>query len=114
MILLASDTSTKSLSVAVCKDGTLIRGITEQTGMTHCQTYMPAVLRLLEESGLCFSDIDLVCLHGRPGIVYRDPDRCFHNEDHGLCSPKGHYRRFDTGNTRYFPDWTVKHWYVPA
>jgi len=67
MILLASDTSTKSLSIAILQDGILLAGMTEQTGTTHCQTYMPAIQKLLEESGLRFSDIDLYACTVGPG-----------------------------------------------
>lgn len=67
MIILASDTSTKSLSVAICRDGIPIGSVTEQTGTTHCQTHMPAIQKLLAESGLSFSDIDLYACTVGPG-----------------------------------------------
>ena len=67
MILFASDTSTKSLSIAVCRDEELICGMTERTGVTHSQTYMPAVLELLKDNGMHFADIDLFACTVGPG-----------------------------------------------
>ncbi len=67
MIILASDTSTKTLSVAICRERTLVAGSTEQTGTTHCQTHMPVVLKLLTEAGLRFCDIDLYACTVGPG-----------------------------------------------
>lgn len=67
MILFASDTSTKSLSIAICQDEELIGGMTVRTGITHSQTYMPAVLELLKEYGMHFSDIDLFACTVGPG-----------------------------------------------
>jgi tRNA threonylcarbamoyladenosine biosynthesis protein TsaB len=67
MILFASDTSTKSLSIAICRDEELIGGMTERTGVTHSQTYMPAILELLKDNGMHFSDIDLFACTVGPG-----------------------------------------------
>lgn len=67
MILFASDTSTRSLSIAICRDEELICGMTERTGVTHSQTYMPAVLELLKDNGMQFSDIDLFACTVGPG-----------------------------------------------
>lgn len=67
MKILSSDTSTKSLSVAICEGNEIIINYTIQTGTTHSQTYMPAVLKIMQEACLQFSDIDLfVCTTG-PG-----------------------------------------------
>lgn len=67
MIILASDTSTKTLSVAICREGALLAGVTEQTGTTHCQTHMPVIQRLLAQAGLHFGDIDLYACTIGPG-----------------------------------------------
>ena len=67
MIILASDTSTKTLSVAICREGTLLAGSTEQTGTTHCQTHMPVILKHLTDAGLRFCDIDLYACTVGPG-----------------------------------------------
>ncbi|MHB1483942.1 MAG: ribosomal protein S18-alanine N-acetyltransferase [Saccharofermentanales bacterium] len=67
MLILASDTSTKSLSVAICRDNEIIRSETGMTGTTHAQKHMPAIINMLEAAGLKFSDIDMfVCTTG-PG-----------------------------------------------
>lgn len=67
MIILASDTSTKSLSVAILREGNPVGSITKNTGMTHSQTHMPAVIQLLKECALDFSDIDLYACAIGPG-----------------------------------------------
>lgn len=67
MLILASDTSTKSLSVAICRDDEVIISETCVTGTTHAQKHMPALIDILGKTGLRFSDMDLfVCTTG-PG-----------------------------------------------
>lgn len=67
MIILASDTSTKSLSVAISQDGMPVAHSTKQTGTTHSQTHMPAIQKLLDDSSLHFTDIDLYACTVGPG-----------------------------------------------
>lgn len=67
MIILASDTSTKSLSVAICQDGISVAHSTKQTGTTHSQTHMPTIQKLLDDSNLHFADIDLYACTVGPG-----------------------------------------------
>jgi len=67
VIILASDTSTKSLSVAICDDGVKIKSMTKQTGTTHSQTHMPAIIDLLKEVNLDFEDVDLYASTVGPG-----------------------------------------------
>lgn len=67
MIILASDTSTKSLSVAVCDGEKILSSATRQTGMTHSQTHMPLICEMLAKAGLDFVDVDgYACTNG-PG-----------------------------------------------
>ncbi len=91
MIILASDTSTKSLSVAIYNDNCafddsanyhadeiygkasvekfshFIDSITLQTGTTHSQTHMPAIIEMLKKNNLKFQDIDIFACTIGPG-----------------------------------------------
>lgn len=67
MIILASDTSTKSLSVAVCDGEKVLSSVTRQTGMTHSQTHMPLICEMLAKAGLDFGDVDVYACTNGPG-----------------------------------------------
>jgi tRNA threonylcarbamoyl adenosine modification protein YeaZ len=67
MIILASDTSTKSLSVAICDGEKVLSSVTRQTGMTHSQTHMPLICEMLAKAGLDFADVDVYACTNGPG-----------------------------------------------
>lgn len=67
MIILASDTSTKSLSAAIYNGDKPVATYTELTGMTHSQTHIPTIERLLHQAGLSHKDIDLYACTTGPG-----------------------------------------------
>ncbi|MHB8962222.1 MAG: tRNA (adenosine(37)-N6)-threonylcarbamoyltransferase complex dimerization subunit type 1 TsaB [Saccharofermentanales bacterium] len=67
MIILASDTTTKSLSAAILRDGEILFSHTEETGSTHSQRLMPLILKTLKDSGLTFADVDLFVCTAGPG-----------------------------------------------
>lgn len=67
MIILASDTSTKSLSVAVCDGEKILSSATRQTGMTHSQTHMPLICEMLAKAGIDFADVDVYACTNGPG-----------------------------------------------
>lgn len=67
MLILASDTSGKSLSVALCEEGNIIAEATLNLGFKHSVTYQPLVADLLTRSGRQKEEINLfVCATG-PG-----------------------------------------------
>lgn len=67
MIFLASDTSTKSLSVAVSDGKNVLSSVTRQTDMTHSQTHIPMICEMLAKAGLDFADIDVYACTNGPG-----------------------------------------------
>ena len=67
MLILASDTSTKSISVAVFEDGRILASYTQDLGMTHSQTHMPLIDSILKESGKTISEVELFAVTIGPG-----------------------------------------------
>ncbi|MBT4365543.1 MAG: tRNA (adenosine(37)-N6)-threonylcarbamoyltransferase complex dimerization subunit type 1 TsaB [Desulfobacterales bacterium] len=67
MILLAVDTATKSCSVAVAADETLIAEINKVTGDTHSKHLMDMISSVINISGLTFEDIDGFVVTKGPG-----------------------------------------------
>lgn len=67
MLILASDTSTKSISAAVFEDGRVLASYTKDMGMTHSQTHMPLIDRILKESDKKIGQIDLFAVTVGPG-----------------------------------------------
>lgn len=67
MIILASDTSGKSISVAVTENEEEIISYTGDKGLKHSTVHMPLVVELLEKTGISFNDIDLYACTTGPG-----------------------------------------------
>lgn len=67
MTVLGIDTSGKTASCAVVKDGVLLAQTTVYTSLTHSQVILPFVKRLLDDTGLSAADIDLVAVANGPG-----------------------------------------------
>lgn len=67
MYVLAIDTSSRPLSVAVVDEHSVIGEITLNKKMTHSQTLMPAIDSLLQESGVPIEVIDRFAVAQGPG-----------------------------------------------
>ncbi len=67
MIILASDTSGKSISVALSKEGTVIEEISGQDTMQHASSLLPAINQILQNNDLSIADIDLFATTTGPG-----------------------------------------------
>ena len=81
MKVLAIDSSAVTASVAVSEDGRIIKSEFVNNGLTHSQTLLPMVKRVLESAGLSVSDIDLFAVTNGPGS--------FTGVRIGVCAIKG-------------------------
>lgn len=67
MIILALESSAKSASVAIAKNGTLLAQSFQNSGLTHSRTLLPMAEDLLKNTGLKLSDVDAVAVAQGPG-----------------------------------------------
>lgn len=67
MLILATDTSGLSLSVAVCRDSQVIGEADLQSGFNHSVTYMPLLEDLLRRCSITLREIDLFACSVGPG-----------------------------------------------
>ncbi|MFD1672326.1 tRNA (adenosine(37)-N6)-threonylcarbamoyltransferase complex dimerization subunit type 1 TsaB [Agrilactobacillus yilanensis] len=67
MYVLAIDTSSRPLSVAVVTEHEVLSEITINKKMTHSQTLMPAIDAVLKNSGVTIQDIDRFAVAQGPG-----------------------------------------------
>ena len=67
MKILCIDTSSKLCSVAILENTTLINKLELDNGLTHSETLMPLIQKLLEECKLNLNDIDLLVSDIGPG-----------------------------------------------
>lgn len=67
MKILCIDTSSKLCSVAILEDFNLINKLELDNGLTHSETLMPLIKKLLIESNLSLNDIDLLVSDIGPG-----------------------------------------------
>lgn len=67
MKILCIATSSKLCSVAILEDTTLINKLELDNGLTHSETLMPLVKKLLDESNLSLKDFDLLVSDIGPG-----------------------------------------------
>lgn len=65
--ILAIDTSTLVLSVAVVEEGKVLGEVTTNLHKTHSERLMPTVARLLEDLAMGLSDIEAVTVTSGPG-----------------------------------------------
>lgn len=65
--ILAIDTSGKTASVAISRDGLLLWEKTVYTKLTHSEVILPMVTGALEDTGLDYPDIDCVAVANGPG-----------------------------------------------
>ncbi len=67
MKILAVDSSAVSASCAVTDNGKLVAQSFVNIGLTHSQTLMPMIDNTVKQSGINFSDIDLIAVSAGPG-----------------------------------------------
>lgn len=67
MTILGIDTSGKTASCAVYRDGIVLGQTTVYTKLTHSQVILPFIERLLSDTELGISDIDLIAVSNGPG-----------------------------------------------
>ncbi|MBP1757589.1 MAG: hypothetical protein H6Q62_445, partial [Firmicutes bacterium] len=67
MLVLASDTTGKSLSVALLRDGRLVGETRLDLGYNHAVTHMPQVMNLLQSCETDIQAIDLFACTNGPG-----------------------------------------------
>lgn len=67
MKILCIDTSSKLCSVAILENTSLINKLELNNGLTHSETLMPLIKKLLDNSNLSLKDIDLIVSDIGPG-----------------------------------------------
>ncbi|MCD7889264.1 MAG: tRNA (adenosine(37)-N6)-threonylcarbamoyltransferase complex dimerization subunit type 1 TsaB [Oscillospiraceae bacterium] len=67
LTILGIDTSGKTASCAVYRDGIILGQTTVYTKLTHSQVILPFIERLLNDTELEISDIDLIAVSNGPG-----------------------------------------------
>lgn len=65
--ILAMDTSAKSVSCALVKDGVVIASYFANNGLTHSQTLLPMVEHLLGTAGITMKEVDALAVNAGPG-----------------------------------------------
>lgn len=67
LTVLGIDTSSKTASCAIERDGLILAETTVYTSLTHSQVILPFVKRLFDDSGLTLDDISLIAVSAGPG-----------------------------------------------
>ncbi|MCD8006330.1 MAG: tRNA (adenosine(37)-N6)-threonylcarbamoyltransferase complex dimerization subunit type 1 TsaB [Oscillospiraceae bacterium] len=67
MTILGIDTSGKTASCAIYRDGIILGQTTVYTKLTHSQVILPFIERLLKDTELEISDVDLIAVSNGPG-----------------------------------------------
>lgn len=67
LTVLGIDTSGKTASCAILRDGVLLGETTLYTKLTHSQVTLPLVQKLIDDCALSLDDIDLVAVSDGPG-----------------------------------------------
>lgn len=67
MLILASDTSGPSVSVALWQDGRLLGEMMQNIGLTHSVTYLPLVENMLGQCKKSIAEVDLYAVTVGPG-----------------------------------------------
>lgn len=66
-VILAIDTSAKSVSCALVRDGSVLASYFANNGLTHSQTLLPMVEHLLQTAGISLQQIDALAVNTGPG-----------------------------------------------
>lgn len=67
MLILALDTSGKTASCALARDGELLAEVKQETNLSHSRTLLPLCEKMLKENELKLSDIDVFAATSGPG-----------------------------------------------
>lgn len=67
MKILGIDTSAKTSSVGLVEDGKVIDEVFVNEGLTHSETIMPMIDKLLKNNNICVDDIDAFAVNNGPG-----------------------------------------------
>ena len=67
MLILGIESSAKSASAALSRDGALTAQYVQRSGLTHSRTLLPMAEALLKHAGLTLRDIDAVAVAHGPG-----------------------------------------------
>ncbi len=67
MLILAIDSSAVTAGCAVYNDGRVIASCLEKSGLTHSQTLLPLINRVMDEAGVNISNIDRIAVSAGPG-----------------------------------------------
>lgn len=67
MLILAIESSAKSASVALLKDGALLAQYSQCSGLTHSRTLLPMIEDMLKNTELTVSNVDAIAVAQGPG-----------------------------------------------
>ncbi len=67
MTILGIDTSGKTASCAIYRDGIILGQTTVYTKLTHSQVILPFIEKLLSDTEVAISDVDLIAVSNGPG-----------------------------------------------
>lgn len=67
MYILAADTTAKTATAAICRDKECIALVQKTEAITHSEIMLPEIDRLLQQSKLNLSDIDIFAISSGPG-----------------------------------------------
>lgn len=71
MKILGIDTSAKTSSVGIVEDGKVVDEVFVNEGLTHSETIMPMIDKLLKQNNISVDDIDAYAVNNGPGSFYR-------------------------------------------
>ena len=67
MKILGIDTSAKTSSVGIAEDGKVVDEVFVNEGLTHSETIMPMIDKLLKQNNISVDDIDAYAVNNGPG-----------------------------------------------
>lgn len=67
MKILGIDTSAKTSSVGIVEDGKVVDEVFVNEGLTHSETIMPMIDKLLKQNNISVDDIDAYAVNNGPG-----------------------------------------------
>jgi len=67
MLVLALESTAKSASAALCRDGELISQYYQSSGLTHSRTLLPMVRDMLRNNEVSLDEVDLIAVAMGPG-----------------------------------------------
>ena len=67
MLILGLETTAKSASAALWRDGELLGMSLQRTALTHSETLLPMTEAMLQNCGFCIADVDCIAVAEGPG-----------------------------------------------